>query len=184
MVPAESLIFKGYEKVISPNDTDTQLLYKKREGLDTATQVFRDEVKYPGMSGANPKVDRLLPTEAIRPEYRNTMLFPIGAVTYNLNKQLRAPISELNMLRDVDKAIQDRSKQFSTTIEQRNEQRNALIERRRELTQVVLYHMAEAEEKIQEITGDESFTYNTMDINAYKDIPFPPPPTDPGTVAP
>ena len=182
--PAESLIFKGYEKVISPNDTDTQLLYKKRQGLDTATQVFRDEVKYPGMSGANPKIDRLLPTEAIRPEYRNTMLFPIGAVTYNLNKQLRQPISELNMLRDIDKAIQDRSKQFSTTIEQRNAQRNALIERRRELTQIVLYHMAEAEEKIQEITGDESFTYNTMDINAYKDIPFPPPPTDPGTAVP
>lgn len=177
--PAESLIFKGYERVISPNDSANQLMYKKREGIDTASQVFRDELKYPGMSGANPKVDRLLPTEAVRPEYRNTMLFPIGAITYKLNRQLRDPIAELNMLRDIDKAVQDRTKQFSTTIEQRNAQRNQLIERRRQLTDLILYHMAEAEEMIQLETGDPSFTFNNMDINKYKSMPYPPLPAGP-----
>jgi Flp pilus assembly protein TadG len=177
--PAESLIFKGYERVISPNDSSNQLMYKKREGIDTASQVFRDELKYPGMSGANPKVDRILPTEAVRPEYRNTMLFPIGAVTYKLNRELRDPIAELNMLRDIDKAVQDRTKQFSTTIEQRNAQRNQLIERRRQLTDLILYHMAEAEETIQQETGDPSFTFNNMDINKYKSMPYPPLPAGP-----
>lgn len=172
--PAESLIFKGYEKVINPNDSANQLMYKKREGIELATQVFRDEIKYPGMSGANPKVDRLLPTEAVRPEYRNTMLYPIGAVTYKLNREIRQPIAELNMLRDIDKAVQDRTKQFSTTIEQRNRQRNELIERRRQLTDLILFHMNEAEELIRQETGDPSFSYNTMDINKYKAIPYGP----------
>lgn len=170
----EQAFYKNYEKLISYNDGDTRLMFKKREGIDEVSKVFNEEVRANGFSSLDPKFARLLPDQAIKPEYYNTEVFPVGVITYKLQSELRDTFKKLAALRDVDKAIQDRDKQWSTTIEQRNAQRNALLDERKALTDYVLYKIQQAEEQIRFELDDPSFSYRNFDFEAHAKRPWPP----------
>jgi hypothetical protein len=176
--PIENLMFKNYEKVISAFDPQTSLLMDKKNALTEINDVYAAEIRAPGATGVDPRTSRMLPTDPswIAPEYRNTMLNPIGLITKELTSEIRDAQSELNKIVERDQSLQNRDKHFSSTIEERNKARNVTIERRRELTDVILFAMREAEEKIQAATGDPTFTYQNFDKNKYAKMPYPPSP--------
>ncbi len=179
--PIESLLFKDYDKVISANDSDMQRYYKKADAMANITKVYRENIKYDGKSGMDKRVDELLPSQTIAPEYRNTMLAPVGEEIIKLNRVLNRrspegdpPIKRLNALKDIDKAIQDIEKQPTTTAEQKNRQRNDLLDERRELVDRINFHISAAEERIRVRINDPSFSLLKMDVEKLKKMPYDP----------
>jgi hypothetical protein len=171
--PIESMLFSNYTKPETANDTAMKMYYSKREGIDVAMQLFREEIKYRGRTGADPRVDEYNITDIIKPDYYNTALMPIGAHTYKLHRDLGDVVARLNALTDQQKNIQNL---YGVRIQDRNREYNKITAEKKELTEVILYNMRVAEELIREDIGDPSFTFQDMKGNfeKYKAMPYAP----------
>lgn len=163
--PVTSTLFGDYTRTNSLRDTDYMILQRKTEGLEKADLIFDQEILRKYQTNADPRLARLDPVDIMKPEYAATYLAPIGAMTQELQTELRKLDK---MLTPVNKQIEEiRSGHKITNIESRNEEINRLNEERRYINMQKLTLTRMMEEKIRETIGDPSFTYQDFDIQKY-----------------
>jgi hypothetical protein len=169
---AKETLFAGYDRLENVNDTDFKLFYKKKAGIEAAVETLNKDIRGRNLTGVDPKTAQLRNIDFVLPEYRNTALMPIGAISHELDKNLRNKQKELNLLK---KQIESTRNQKFSKIEERNRQENEYNKQRKELTSQMLNYIRMAEDRIREEIQDSTFSYQTFSKDQYKKVPYPPP---------
>jgi hypothetical protein len=171
--PVRGMMFQGYERAQSVADTDFNLWYKKKEGIDKATATLRQDVKNAYITGADPRYAMLRNIDVIDPSKTGTALVPIGMVAADLDKALFPLQRRMAELRD---QVNNTQSQFFSKIEDRNEQQNEFNEERRELAAQMVRLTQQAEDTIRQTIGDPTFSFQDFDPEKYAEVPWPPVP--------
>jgi len=172
--PISGMLFGDYEKVKNLSDTEYNMYYKKKEGIDKATQTLRQDVLQQYVTGADPRYAMIRNVD-IPLEDNNlaqTAVAPIGAIAAELAKTLRPYQLRMNEYKDQVAFTQN---QKLSGIEDRNIAINQFNEERKALAQEMLYITQMYEDQVRTLIGDPSFTFQNYDPRAYADVPWPPP---------
>lgn len=169
--PTRGMLFGGYENVRSMNDTTEKMYHKKDAAIDKIGTIFRQDLKQQFVTGADPRYAMLRAQDTVLPEYQNTMLLPIGAITADMSKAMAPLKSQLNTYK---KQADEVKNQKTSTIQERNKQINDWNDQQRDVIQQLLIMQRMAEDQIREVTGDKTFTYQNFDPDKYKEMSYPP----------
>lgn len=166
------LLFGNYERVQSANSTETRLWFEKKDGIDKATSVLRQDILQAYTTGADPRAALLRNTDTVPPDLSGTALVPIGLISADLIKALRPLQTRANELRD---QVAETQNQRMSSIETRNTQVNEFNKEREALMAQMLLITKQAEEAIRGAIGDSTFTYQNFDPEAYRSMQMPAP---------
>jgi len=109
------------------------------------------------------------PIDLVPPDYVNTPLAPIAAITAQYSKEIK---KIENLVSSMTKQMNDVRSQVGSTIEQRNQQLNEINKERRYYYGRMLQLQRQAEDAIGQQIGDENFTYQNFEAERYLPKPM------------
>lgn len=174
--PVSSMLYKGYEKVESFNDSPTQMYYDKKQGIAQYNMALIKEIQNRDLAAADPRVARYTPTQRVLPKYYNTQLGVIAAEVTKLNDTLERTntTAELTALKNEAAAMDDLRQNSNLTAQQRNEQKNKLVATRKAYADRANFFIEQTEQIIRDRIGDQSFSFRGSNPKIYAEKPYDP----------